>query len=130
MSTNQVKEFLKSIPDEQKRADSVKLDEILREATGETPYMWNANIIGYGSYHYKYESGREGDAVIVGFSPRKNALTIYGVIYDQKTELLDQLGVFKQGKGCLYIKQLSDINIAILKEMVIKAYQQKTSKSD
>jgi hypothetical protein len=92
--------------------------------------MWNANIIGYGSYHYKYESGREGDAVIVGFSPRKNALTIYGVIYDQKTELLDQLGVFKQGKGCLYIKQLSDINIAILKEMVIKAYQQKTSKSD
>jgi hypothetical protein len=96
--------------------------EIIQEITYETPVMWGANIIGFGSYHYKSKSC-EGDYMKIGFSPRKEHLVLYGVIYySENTELLDQLGKHKQGKGCLYIKKLSDINLDILKQMISDSY--------
>ncbi|SMO76194.1 protein of unknown function (DU1801) [Solitalea koreensis] len=81
--------------------------------------MWGSSIVGFGNYHYKYNSGHEGDAPLIGFSPRKDALTLYlSPIFEKKVELLQQLGKHKTGKGCIYLKNLEDINIEVLKEMI------------
>ena len=92
----------------------------MQEITGFEPKMWGPSIIGFGSYHYKYESGHEGDAPLAGFSPRKTALTVYFYLPEKKREaLLSQLGKHTSSKACIYIKKLADINIEILKEIVL-----------
>lgn len=116
--------FIAAITDETKRNDAYKLSAIMQELSGEKPTMWGPSIIGFGSYHYRYESGREGDSLRIGFSPRANALTLYlpGIDYTQKdfTIYLDKLGKYTHAKGCMYIKKLSDINEEILKDLVKK----------
>ncbi|MDQ5972440.1 MAG: hypothetical protein QG553_599 [Patescibacteria group bacterium] len=114
-----VAQFIDAVEDPQKRADSHQLIKMMTDITGEKPVMWGPTMIGFGSYHYKYESGREGDFMVVGFSPRKAALVLYGLIYyDKGQELLKELGPHKAGKGCLYIKRLADIDQGVLGEMI------------
>ena len=114
-----VEEFLNAVPDERKRADSFRLVEIMREITGEEPVMWGDSIVGFGSYHYKYASGREGDAPLIGFSPRKASLTIYITPgFDRYGDLLGRLGKFTTSKVCLYVKRLSDVDEAVLRELI------------
>jgi len=114
-----VEEFVNSyVDDEQKRVDSFRLIDLMREWSGFEPKMWGPTIIGFGSYHYKYASGHEGDAPIIGFSPRKAAFSLY--IYtptDDNQHLLDGLGKFKLAKACIYVKRLSDINIEVLERI-------------
>ncbi len=114
-----VEEFLNAVPDEKKRADSFRLVQIMREETGEEPVMWGDAIVGFGSYHYKYASGREGDAPLIGFSPRKANLALYITSdFDRYGALMDRLGKFTTGKACLYVKRLSDVDEATLRELV------------
>lgn len=114
-----VKKFLNDVKDKQKREDSFKIVDMMRKITKESPKMWGPSIVGFGKYHYKYESGHEGDMCITGFSPRKNALTIYilpGFLkYDP---LMKKLGKYKTGKSCLYIKNLDDVDTKVLKELI------------
>ena len=103
-------DFINAFADtEQKKADSFALLKLMQQATGYQPKMWGASIIGFGSYHYKYDSGHEGDAPLVGFSPRKAAISLY-VYSGQDEKLLKDLGKYKMGKACIYVKQLSDID--------------------
>ena len=111
--------FLNAVADPTRRADAKALVQLLQTATGEKPEMWGAAIIGFGSYHYKYESGREGDMPIVGFSPRKAATVLYGLASSK--DLLPKLGKHTTGKGCLYIKKLADVDQGVLQDMVVKA---------
>lgn len=115
-----VEEFIVSHADtEQKREDSFKLMKLMQDFTGYEPKMWGSSIIGFGSYHYKYESGHEGDAPLIGFSPRKAAISLY--VFTGLTEheyLLENLGKFKKGKACIYIKKLSDIDQNELKKLI------------
>jgi hypothetical protein len=114
-----VEAFLNRIEDEKKRQDSYTILELMKEVTGADPVMWGTSIIGFGTYHYKYASGREGDWMVAGFSPRKQNLTVYltsGVA--QHSELLEKLGKFTTGKGCLYIKKLEHVNQDVLRELV------------
>lgn len=114
-----VTDFLNSIGDEQKRRDAKKIAAMMREATGARATMWGANIVGFGHYHYKYESGREGDFMIIGFSPRKQALTLYIIPGFRHFEsLLGKLGKHKVGKSCLYIKRLSDVDEKVLRRLI------------
>ena len=114
-----VEEFLNAVPDEKKRADSFRLVQIMREETGEEPVMWGDAIVGFGSYHYKYASGREGDAPLIGFSPRKANLALYITSdFDRYGALMDRLGKFTTGEACLYVKRLSDVDEATLRELV------------
>ncbi|REJ81968.1 MAG: DUF1801 domain-containing protein [Bacteroidetes bacterium] len=114
-----VTEFIHAFVDnDQKKADSFRLIELMSEWTGFEPKMWGPSIIGFGSYHYKYASGHEGDMPILGFSPRKTALTLY--VYsptEENKHLLDDLGKFKMSKACIYVKKLSDINIDALERI-------------
>ncbi|HEV7798858.1 MAG TPA: DUF1801 domain-containing protein [Pyrinomonadaceae bacterium] len=114
--------FLDKIKDETRRADCLAVVGIMRDATKEEPRMWGGSIVGFGRYHYKYESGREGDWMIIGFSPRKGDLTLYipgGV--DKFSELVKRLGKYKTGKSCLYIKQLADVDVKILRKLVTQS---------
>lgn len=114
-----VEEFLNAIADEQKRKDSFTVVELLKEASGMEPKMWGSSIVGVGSYHYRYESGREGDTMLAGFSPRKQNLTFYNVGgFEQFSDLLSQLGKHSLGKGCLYIKRLNDVDLPTLKKLI------------
>ena len=126
-----VKKFLNSVKDEQMREDSFKVLEMMQKITSDEPKMWGPSIVGFGKYHYKYESGHEGDMCITGFSPRKNALTIYilpGFLkYDP---LMKKLGKYKTGVSCLYIKKLKDIDMKVLKDLIsesVKYMKQKYS---
>ena len=111
--------FLDSVPDASKRADALALIDMMQSATGEKPAMWGPSIIGFGSYHYRYESGREGDSPIVGFSPRKGALVLYIVTGFKGAEpLLAKLGKHTTGKSCLYVKHLADVDLGILRKLV------------
>lgn len=118
--TNQsVKEFLNKVSDEERRADCFAVAKIMEEITGEKPKMWGPSIIGFGSYHYKYASGREGDWPIAGFSPRKKDLTVYLMVgFEKNGELMEKLGKHTTGKSCLYIKRLSDIHVPTLKKLI------------
>jgi len=119
---NDVIEFLNRIDNEQRKQDCFKLLELFREITDETPKMWRSSIIGFGSYHYKYESGREGDWFLTGFSPRKSNLSIYITSGFKKNEaIMENLGTYKTGSSCLYIKKLSDIDLEKLKTLVEKS---------
>lgn len=114
-----VMEFILSTVDsEQKRKDSLTLIELLQAWSGEKPRMWGPSIIGFGKYRYKYASGHEGDAPILGFSPRKSAISLYVFSDTEKSrQLLTQLGKYKMGKACIYIKKLSDIQIPVLQQL-------------
>ena len=114
-----VQAFLDGVPDEKKRADSQALLELMRDVTGEEPAMWGPSIVGFGSYRYKYASGREGEWPLVGFSPRKRNLTLYIMSgFDEYDALLDDLGKYKTGKACLYINRLEDVDPAVLRELI------------
>ncbi len=112
--------FISSIDDPVKKQDSKQLLKIMGEITGEKPVMWGTSIIGFGSYHYKYASGREGDWFCAGFSPRKQSLTLYIMGCHQKEDehLYQKLGKHKTGKSCLYIKKLSEIELSALEQII------------
>jgi Domain of unknown function (DU1801) len=114
-----VEQFLNSIADEQKRKDSFTLLELMKQATGMEPRMWGSSIVGFGSYHYTYESGREGDTILAGFSPRKQNLALYHMgSVEPSHDLFKQLGKHTTGKGCLYIKRLDDVDLPTLKRLI------------
>jgi hypothetical protein len=120
-------DFLSSLADAGQRKDSQMLMQLMRTATGVEPQMWGS-IVGFGTVHYKYESGREGDTIVVGFAPRKGKIAVYGVVfYDQNREKMQKLGKVTVGKGCLYLKRLADVDTTLLKQMVAEAYQAKIS---
>lgn len=114
-----VVDFIHSwVDNDQKKADSFRLIELMQEWSGFEPKMWGPSIIGFGSYHYKYASGHEGDAPLLGFSPRKAALSLYVFCpVEEHKHLLDDLGKFNMGKACIYVKKLSDINMAALEKL-------------
>lgn len=113
------KDFIASVESNQKRRDAEKLLEIMTKITGEKPVMWGPSMIGFGSYHYKYESGREGDWFLTGFSPRKANLSIYIMAgFSRYDELMANLGKYKTGVSCLYVKKLDDIELDVLKELI------------
>ncbi len=114
-----VSDFIAGIEDQGKRADCKELMKLMREVTGKRATMWGTSIVGFGKYHYKYASGREGDFFLTGFSPRKQALTIYIISgFNRHQKLVDKLGKFKTGKSCLYVKRLDDIDRTVLEKLV------------
>ena len=114
-----VEQFLNSVDDERKRKDSFTILELMKQVTGLEPRMWGSSIVGFGSYHYKYESGREGDMPLTGFSPRKQNLTLYNMGgFERYDDLLKKLGKHTTGKGCLYIKRLDDVDLPTLKSLI------------
>jgi len=114
--------FIAAIPDSTKRTDAKALVKLMQSAAGEKPRMWGPSIIGFGSYHYRYDSGREGDMPLIAFSPRKAATVLYGLTgaIDSKA-LLPKLGKHSTGKGCLYIKKLADVDQEVLQSMIAKS---------
>lgn len=115
---NSVAEYVNAIADETKRKDSAELIELIKTSTGLEPRMWGPGIVGFGSYHYKYESGREGDAPLVGMAARVNSITLYVTLEArQREDLLQQLGKHKISKGCIYIKKLEDVNKDVISKM-------------
>jgi hypothetical protein len=117
--------FLNAVENDQKRTDSFKILDMMRELSGEEPKIWGTSIIGFGTYHYKYASGREGDFLRIGFSPRKQNISLYLISGANKNpELLKQLGKHKTGKSCLYINKLADIDISILRSLIRKSLEE------
>ena len=113
-----VTDFLNGIKDEQKRADSFEILKMMQQITKQEPKMWGSSIIGFGNTHLKYESGRELDWFVIGFSPRKQDLTLYGLGNWMESDLMKKLGKHKTGKGCLYINKLKDVDAKALKELI------------
>jgi Domain of unknown function (DU1801) len=113
--------FIAAVPDEARREDARRLCGLLADWTGESAAMWGKSIIGFGSYRYRYESGREGTAALVGFSPRKSNLVLYLAAGLEGSEQLERLGPHKTGKGCLYLKRLDDVDLDVLRELVDEA---------
>jgi hypothetical protein len=114
-----VTDFLNSVEDEQKRKDSFDIMKMMKRVTKADPRMWGTSIVGFGSYHYKGASGREGDWMLIGFSPRKQNLTLYIMPgFERYPELMKRLGKYSTGKSCLYIKRLSDVDVDVLKELM------------
>ena len=117
-----VTDFIAGITDAARRADAKALVKLMQSASGEKPKMWGPSIIGFGSYHYRYDSGREGDMPIVAFSPRKAATVLYGLSgASDSRALLEKLGNHTTGKGCLYIKKLADVDQQVLEAVVVKS---------
>jgi hypothetical protein len=119
-----VADFLNAIEDATKRADCFKLVELMAEASGHDAKMWGPAIVGFGSYHYKYESSREGDAPLIAFSPRKSSLTLYLPGFEAKEQLLKQLGKHKQSGGCTHIVKLTDVDDTVLKQLLKESFKQ------
>jgi hypothetical protein len=114
--------FIDGLTDQNRKADAKALVKLMQGATGEKPTMWGPSIIGFGSRHFQYDSGREGDTPVVGFSPRKAASVLYGVTgFGGSEALLAKLGKHTTGKGCLYLKRLADVDEKVLEEMVVKS---------
>lgn len=116
-----VSAFVKTVEDKQRQKDCFAIIEIMKKQSGFDPKMWGPAIIGFGTYHYKYESGHEGDAPLVGFSPRKSEFALYIANFKGKEELLKRFGKHKTAKSCVYIKKLEDINVEVLEKMVTGA---------
>jgi hypothetical protein len=124
-----VSTFIDALPDETKRADAKVLVKLMQNAVGEKPKMWGPSIIGFGSCHYQYDSGRQGDMPLIAFSPRKAATVLYSVIaFTDADALLAKLGKHTTGKGCLYIKKLQDIDQKVLEAMVVKSLAAKRAR--
>jgi hypothetical protein len=119
-----VEAFLMTVENEKRRQDAFDMLHMMQEVTGSNPVMWGNSIIGFDQYHYKYDSGREGDFLIVGFSPRKTALTLYIMPgFERYDELMQKLGKYKTGKACLYVKKLEDVDREVLAELIRQSVQ-------
>lgn len=119
-----VTDFLNTVHHRTRREDGFALLEIMEEVTGEEAVMWGSSIVGFGSYHYKYESGREGDMPLVGFSPRKQSMTLYIMPgFDQYEDMLEKLGKHKTGKSCLYVNKLADVDEDVLRRLIRHSYE-------
>jgi hypothetical protein len=126
-----VEQFLNAIADERKRQDSFTLLRLMEQVTGMAAKMWGSSIVGFGSYHYRYESGREGDMILAGFSPRKQSLTIYNMGgLDHYDDLLKRLGKHTIGGGCLYIKRLDEIDLPTLRNLIEASFQRMKQKPE
>lgn len=124
-----VKAFLDAVEDDARRADAKALDKMMREISGEKPAMWGPAIVGYGRYHYRYDSGREGDFMKLGFSPRKANLVIYIMPgFEKYDALLKKLGRHKTGRSCLYINRLADVDQSALRELAARAWKHMSDK--
>ena len=118
-TSKSVTAFINSVTDETKRKDSYLIIEIMQKQTGFEPKMWGPSIVGFGKYHYKYDSGHEGDMPLAAFSPRSTAIVIYlSATFENRDELFQKLGKHKTGKVCLYIKKIEDIDVSVLKKMI------------
>jgi hypothetical protein len=123
-----VEEFLAAVEHPVRHRDGLRLLEMMKEITGEQPEMWGPTIVGFGQYHYRYASGREGDAAAVGFSPRKTSISLYGLTYGPEAAgLLPRLGKHKTGAGCLYVNKLADVDEAVLAELIRTGYRHVTT---
>jgi Domain of unknown function (DU1801) len=119
-----VSEFIDGVADERQRADAHKIAAMMQRLTGHAPKMWGPSIIGFGSYHYKYDSGREGNMCRIGFSPRKGQTVLYIMDgYDKCPDLMAKLGKHKTGRSCLYIKRLSDVDEAVLERLCVESLE-------
>ena len=117
-----VKQFLDSLENEKRKQDSFELLKLFKDITKQQPVIWGNTIIGFGSYHYKYKTGNEGDWPVTGFSPRKQNLSIYVMLgFDNYQDLMNKLGKYKTGKSCLYVNKLEDIDMKVLKKLLIKS---------
>ena len=126
-----VEDFLNSVPDEKKREDSFAINQLMKEVTGEEPSMWGDSIVGFGSYRYKYASGREGEWPVTGFSPRKQSLTLYIMDgFEDYDSLLESLGKYKTGKSCLYINKLEDVDLPTLRNLIERSVAYVAKRSD
>jgi hypothetical protein len=118
-TSDSVEEFLAAVADERRRRDALAVCALMAEVTGEPPRMWGASMVGFGQHHYRYASGHEGDTFLIGFAPRRTALTVYLMDgFDGREELLARLGKHSTGKACLYIKRLDDVDVDVLRELV------------
>lgn len=116
--------FIESLPDEKVRQDCYALITLMKKVTGSEPKLWGGSIVGFGNYHYKYESGHEGDSCLTGFSPRKQNITLYAMLdSNEREELLNKLGKHKAGKGCVYIKRLDDVDVTILEKLLKRSVE-------
>jgi hypothetical protein len=123
-TNNSVSEFIDSIPEEDRKQDCRSLLELMESTTGQKSVMWGESIVGFGLYHYVYATGRDGDMPKVGFSPRKQALTLYlSYGFENHADLMKKLGKYKTGKICLYVNRLADIDLAVLRELILRSYQ-------
>jgi hypothetical protein len=113
-----VSKFIDKISDERKRDDSYQIINLMKEASGFGPVMWGPSIVGFGSHHYKYESGHEGDMPMAGFSPRKTSMVLYVSLGEKREEFLRKFGKYKPSKGCVYFNKLEDVDVNVLKKMV------------
>ena len=114
-----VEDFINSVENKTRREDGFTLLAMMKEITGEDPEMWGPSIIGFGDYHYKYESGREGDFFLTGFSPRKSSLSLYVMAgFEEYDALLASLGKYRKGAACLYINKLADVDMAVLRRLI------------
>ncbi|MCY3623653.1 MAG: DUF1801 domain-containing protein [Gammaproteobacteria bacterium] len=121
-TASSVDAFIDAVDEEHKRADCRVVARLMAEITGAEGVMWGSSIVGFGSYHYRYASGREGDFFEAGFSPRKRALTIYVMAgFAEYEDLLARLGKYSTGKSCLYVKRLADVDLDVLREMLIRS---------
>jgi hypothetical protein len=119
-----VSTFLQKIPDPQRREDAMAVAALMKTVTKKQPKMWGSSIVGFGSYHYKYASGREGDWFAIGLSPRKDSLTVYiSRGFRDYPELMDTLGKYTTGQSCLYIKKLEDVDQKVLKQLMTRAFK-------
>ena len=119
---NSVEAYLEQVEDEKRRADSFELLSLMTEVTGYEAQMWGNSIVGFGQYHYKYKSGREGEWFLVGFAPRKQKLTLYIMSgFEAYDGLLTKLGRHKTGKSCLYLNKLADVDTAVLKDLIAQS---------
>lgn len=120
-----VTDFLNQIEDEQKRKDCFEILKLMEQVTKHEPKMWGSSIVGFGSYHYKYASGHEGDSALMGFSPRKQNITMYITTdYERFSRLMAKLGKHSTGKSCLHIKRLNDVDRNVLKELMTEAFKE------
>lgn len=118
-------QFLNGIASETKRRDAKAIDRLLRRVSGEKPTMWGSSIVGYGQYHYRYESGREGDHMRIGFSPRAQNFAVYIMPgFDGAKPLLKKLGKHETGKSCLYFKKLEDVDLGVLEDLAALAWKE------
>lgn len=128
LTDSSVDEFLNILKDEGKRKDAFEIKSIMEKISGEPAKMWGTSIIGFGTYHYKYESGREGDFMKTGFSPRAQNLSLYIMTgFERHDEIVKNLGKFKTGNSCLYVKKLDDIDREVLKELITASYEHMTN---
>lgn len=123
--------FIDAVENDRRREDSRALLDLMRDVTGEEPVMWGPSIVGFGQYHYRYESGREGDWFLAGFSPRKSNLVVYVMSgFPRHAELMEKLGKHRTGSSCLYVNKLDDVDLDVLRELVRRSVEHVTASYD